>query len=67
MLKSPLVLGSILVDRFAILDNPVDLALNEATFNDRVNDDLFDRLPGLPSSMRRAPVFVPPSTVGGES
>jgi len=52
------------MDRFAML---VDLAFNEAAFNERVNDDLLDRL-GLPTNMRRAaPVFVPPSAVGGES
>lgn len=63
VLKSPLVFGSILMDRFAML---VDLAFNEAAFNERVNDDLLDRL-GLPTSTRRAPAFVPPSAVGGES
>lgn len=63
VLKSPLVLGSILMDKFAIL---VDLTFNEAAFNERVNDDLLDRL-GLPTSTRRALVFVPPSAVGGES
>ena len=45
----------------------VDLAFNEAAFNERVNDDLLDRLGGLPNSTRRVPVFVPPSTAGGES
>lgn len=60
MLKSPLPLGSRLMDRFTMLD---DLTFNEALANDRVNDDLFDRLPGLPGSTRRAPL----STVGGES
>ena len=63
MLKSPLMLGSILMDRFDML---VDLAFKEAAFNERVNDDLLDLL-GLPTSTRRAPVFVPPSAVGGES
>jgi len=63
MLKSPLMLGSRLMDRFAMLDDPVDLTFNEAAFN---NDDLFDRLAGGPSSTRRAPVFVPSSTIGGE-
>jgi len=52
------------MDRFAMF---VDLAFNVATFNERVNDDLLDRLRGLPSSTRRAPVLVPPSTIGGES
>ena len=51
------------MDKFAIL---VDLTFNEAAFNERVNDDLLDRL-GLPTSTRRALVFVPPSAVGGES
>jgi len=64
VLKSPLMLGSILMDRFAML---VDLAFNEAAFNERVNDDLLDRLGGLPSSTRRVPVFVLPSAAGGES
>lgn len=50
------------MDKFAIL---VDLAF-EAAFNERVNDDLLDLL-GLPTSTRRALVFVPPSAVGGES
>jgi len=51
------------MDRFAML---VDLAFNDAAFNERVNDDLLDRL-GLPTCTRRAPVFVPLSAVGGES
>lgn len=54
------------MDRFAMLNDPVDLAFNEAAFRDRVNDDLFVRLPGLPRSTRRTLVFAP-SIVGGES